>query len=373
MSVRDYRNHIESILSAADVALDGSRPWDVKVKNSNLYRRVLARGSLGFGEAYMEGWWECGAMDQLIDRLLRVKLNEQFKSFVLVVASLKARLMNCQSTRRAFQVGEQHYNVGNDLYRRMLDERMIYSCGYWKDAADLDQAQEQKLDMTCRKLQLERGQKVLDIGCGWGGTAKFMAERYGVEVVGVTISTEQAKLAKENCAGLPVDIRVLDYRRLEGTFDRIVSIGMFEHVGYKNYHTYFSKVADLLAEDGIFLLHTIGSSTSNNRTDPWIDRYIFPNGMLPSIRQISEACEGLFVMEDWHNFGPDYDKTLMAWHQNFTDAWSSGLSKGYSERFRRMWEFYLLSCAGSFRSRSNQLWQVVLSKHGLVDGYDCPR
>jgi cyclopropane-fatty-acyl-phospholipid synthase len=372
MSVSEDRKQIEAILSAADIALDGSRPWDVRVKNSQLYQRVLARGSLGFGEAYMEGWWECSAMDQLIDRLLRVNLNEQFKSIVLVVASLKARLMNRQSRRRAFQVGEQHYNIGNDLYRHMLDKRMIYSCGYWKGATNLDQAQEQKLDLTCRKLKLERGQRVLDIGCGWGGTAKFMAENYGVEVVGVTISTEQAKLAKENCVGLPIDIRVQDYRTLKGRFERIVSIGMIEHVGYKNYQTYFSKVADLLTDDGIFLLHTIGSSTSCNRTDPWIDRYIFPNGMVPSARQISEAYEGLFVMEDWHNFGPNYDKTLMAWHRNFTDAWPL-LRNHYSERFRRMWEFYLLSCAGSFRSRSNHLWQIVLSRNGLVGGYDCPR
>jgi cyclopropane-fatty-acyl-phospholipid synthase len=372
MSANEYRKRIQTVLDAADIVIDGSRPWDIKVKNSLLYRRVLARGSLGFGEAYMDDWWECSAMDQLIERLLRFDLDEHFKSIHMLIASLKARIMNRQSEKRAFQVGEKHYNVGNDLYRLMLDQRMIYSCGYWKGATDLDHAQEQKLDMTCRKLKLEKGQKVLDIGCGWGGTAKFMAENYGVEVVGVTISTEQAKLAKENCKGLPVDIRVEDYRKLKGEFDRIVSIGMFEHVGYKNYSSYFHKVSDLLKDDGIFLLHSIGTNTSTNRTDPWIDRYIFPNGMLPSVKQISEAHEGLFVMEDWHNFGPDYDKTLMAWYANFTAAWPE-LSKTYSERFRRMWEFYLLSCAGSFRSRSIQLWQVVFTKHGLVGGYVCPR
>ncbi len=225
----------------------------------------MAQGSLGFGEAYMDGWWDCEALDQLIDRLLRSKLDENFKTVVLVIAALKAKLMNRQSIKRAYQVGEQHYNAGNDLYRLMLDERMIYSCAYWKNAGNLNEAQEHKLDLTCRKLRLEKGQKVLDIGCGWGGTARFMAERYGVEVVGVTISTEQAKLAKENCAGLPVDIRVQDYRTLDGKFDRIVSIGMFEHVGYKNYQTYFSKVAELLDDEGIFLLHTIGGNRRRPR------------------------------------------------------------------------------------------------------------
>ncbi len=372
MSANEFKKKIETMLESADVVIGGDRPWDIQVKNNELYKRVLAQGSLGFGEAYMDGWWDCEAMDQLIDRLLRAKLDENFKTMVLVIAALKAKLMNRQSMKRAYQVGEQHYNAGNDLYRQMLDERMIYSCAYWKNASDLSEAQEHKLDLTCRKLKLEKGQKVLDIGCGWGGTAKFMAERYGVEVVGVTISTEQAKLAKENCAGLPVDIRVQDYRTLDGKFDRIVSIGMFEHVGYKNYQTYFSKVAELLDDDGIFLLHTIGGNRPTTKTDPWIDKYIFRNGMLPSTSQICDAYEGLFVMEDWHNFGPDYDRTLMAWYENFTAAWPQ-LSSAYGERFKRMWDFYLLSCAGSFRARINQLWQIVLTKNGLVGGYDCPR
>ncbi len=372
MTDTSLRNRIQTMLRHADVVINGKRPWDIQVKNSRLYRRVLAQGSLGFGEAYMDGWWDTESLDQLIARLLKARLDEKFKSFVILMAAFKAKLLNCQSPRRAYYVGEKHYNVGNDLYRRMLDSRMIYSCGYWKNAQTLETAQRDKLDLTCRKLHLQAGQKVLDIGCGWGGTARYMAENYGVEVVGVTISTAQAELAREYCHGLPVEIRVQDYRDLQGSFDRAVSIGMFEHVGYKNYRTYFKKIMELLKGDGLFLLHTIGGNTPAERTDPWIDRYISPNGMIPSAQQICAGFEGLFILEDWHNFGLDYDKTLLAWHENFENAWPE-LSGKYDERFRRMWKYYLLSSAGSFRARENQLWQLILSKQGLPEGYQFQR
>lgn len=372
MTDNSLRRRIEALLDHADVTINGQRPWDIQVKNTTFYRRVLAQGSLAFGETYMDGWWETEALDQLITRLLKARLDEKIRSFVVLMAAFKAKLLNCQSTRRAFQVGERHYNISNTLYQRMLDSRMIYSCGYWKNAADLDQAQLNKLHLTCRKLHLEPGQKVLDIGCGWGGTAKFMTLEYGVEVLGVTISTAQAELARENCQGLPVEIRVQDYRELDGAFDRVVSIGMFEHVGHKNYRTYFRKVAELLKDDGLFLLHTIGGNTPAEHTDPWIDKYIFPNGTIPSAQQVCRAFEGFFVLEDWHNFGLDYDKTLMAWHANFHRAWPE-LKADYDERFQRMWDYYLLSSAGSFRARNNQLWQIVLSRKGLPEGYHFPR
>ena len=372
MTDAGLRKHTENMLHHADVVIDGKRSWDIQVKNNRLYRRVFAQGSLGFGEAYMDGWWDSKSPDQLITHLIHARLNKQFKSFTIFMAALKAKLLNCQSARRAYYVGEKHYNVGNDLYKRMLDSKMIYSCGYWKNAQTLDDAQKDKLELTCRKLHLEKGQKVLDIGCGWGGAACYMAENYGVEVVGITISTAQAELAKENCRDLPIEIRMQDYRTLQGSFDRIVSIGMFEHVGYKNYRTYFKKVAELLKDDGLFLLHTIGGNTPAERTDPWIDRYIFPNGMIPSAQQICTAFEGYFILGDWHNFGLDYDKTLMAWHNNFEHAWPE-IQADYDERFHRMWNYYLLSSAGSFRARDNQLWQIVLSRQGLPKGYHFSR
>ncbi len=367
-----YRGKVAELLARADIAIDGERPWDMRVHDPGLYRRVLAQGSLGLGEAYMDGWWDCPRLDEFFHRILTAGLDEAVKSFGLALCSLRARLGNRQSVSRAFQVGERHYDIGNDLYRGMLDSRMIYSCGYWDGARDLDQAQEYKLDLVCRKLQLAPGQRLLDIGCGWGGLARFAAERYGMRVTGVTISREQAELAQEVCRGLPVEIRLQDYRSLDEPFDRIVSIGMFEHVGCKNYRTFMRVAEKCLKDDGLFLLHTIGANTSLYATDPWLDRYIFPNGMLPSAAQITRAGEGLFMLEDWHSFGPDYDRTLMAWWRNFENAWPQ-LAPHYGVRFQRMWRYYLLCSAAAFRARSNQLWQIVFSRKGAPEGYRAPR
>ncbi len=363
-----YRKRIEELFTRADVAVDGNRPWDITVSNENLFRRMLAHGSLGFGEAYMDGWWDCERIDQLICRLLGAGVDRQVRTCGAVLASIRARLSNRQTPARSLRVGKLHYDIGNDLYQLMLDSRMIYSCAYWKDAATLDAAQEDKLDLICRKLRLEPGMRLLDIGCGWGGLAGFAAERYGVEVVGVTISREQVSLAVERCRGLPVRIRLQDYRELDESFDRIVSVGMFEHVGYKNYRTFMFVVDRCLKKGGLFLLHTIGGNRPVATTDPWIERYIFPNGMLPSADRITSSIEGLFILEDWHNFGPDYDMTLMAWWRRFEDAWPH-LEGRYGERFHRMWRYYLLSCAGAFRARVNHLWQVVLAKDGACGCY----
>jgi cyclopropane-fatty-acyl-phospholipid synthase len=286
----------------------------------------------------------------------------------MVISYLKACVLNCQCRRRAFQVGEQHYDTGNDLFRLMLDDRMVYSCAYWQDAKNLNEAQEAKLDLICRKLRLAPGMRLLDIGCGWGSLLRFAARRYGVEAVGVTVSREQAELARQRCAGLPIEVRLQDYREISDTFDAIVSVGMFEHVGYKNYRTFMKVVRHCLSDEGLFLLHTIAANQTSRTCDPWFDKYIFPNGMLPSIRQVGSAIEGLLIMEDWHNFGISYDRTLMAWHDNFQRHWPI-LKEKYSERFRRMWCFYLLSLAGAFRARHTQVWQVVMSPSGKIGGY----
>jgi cyclopropane-fatty-acyl-phospholipid synthase len=278
---------------------------------------------------------------------------------------LQTLLFNNQKKSRAFIVGEQHYDLGNDLFSLMLDKELNYTCGYWKDVHDLESAQSAKLRLVCEKLNLKPGQKILDIGCGFGAFARFAVENYQVSVVGVTISKNQKKLADERCKGLPIEIRIQDYRDINEQFDNIVSLGMFEHVGYKNYQTYMDIVQRCLRDSGLFLLHTIGNNTSVTYANSWITKYIFPNGMLPSITQIGTACEGKFVMEDWHNFGPDYEKTLLVWHENFNRHWPE-LKSNYSERFKRMWDYYLLSCAGAFRARTLQLWQIVLSKTGIL-------
>jgi cyclopropane-fatty-acyl-phospholipid synthase len=364
----NFRNKIEQLLSFADIKIGGNRPWDLQVHNDDFYARLLAEGSLGLGESYMDGWWDCDRLDKFFHRILRAELDTKVKTRTEFFEVLKSKLLNLQKPSRAFQIGQRHYDIGNNLYRYMLGERLIYSCGYWKNASILDEAQEAKLDLVCRKLGLRPGMRVLDIGCGWGGTAKFAAERYQVEVVGITVSEQQAKFGKELCRGLPVDIRLQDYRNIEETFDRILSIGMFEHVGYKNYTTFMRIVRNCLKDRGLFLLQTIGGIRSVTRNDPWIERYIFPNSMLPSAKQICSAIEGVFVLEDWHSFGPDYDKTLMEWFRNFHENWDI-LKEYYDERFYRMWKYYLLSCAGSFRARKNQLWQIVLSANGVPGGY----
>ena len=360
--------HLINLLKHADVAVNGSRPWDLHVHDERVFERTLTHGSLGFGESYMDGWWDCDAIDEMLTRVFHSDMDSQVRNWRTLLIVLGARLRNAQRKSKAFEIGERHYDVGNELYQAMLDPRMTYTCGYWKDATTLAQAQEAKLDLVCQKIGLKPGMRVLDIGCGWGSFAIFAAQRYGVKVVGVTVSREQVALARERAGGLPVEFLLQDYRDVQGPFDAIVSLGMFEHVGYKNYRTYMQTVHRLLPEHGLFLLHTIGGNRSVQATDPWIERYIFPNSMLPSIKQIGDSIEGLFVMEDWHNFGPDYDKTLQQWYANIERAWAE-LGDRYDERFQRMWRFYLLSSAATFRARRNQLWQVVLSKGGLPQGY----
>jgi cyclopropane-fatty-acyl-phospholipid synthase len=333
---------------------------------------VLAHGSLGLGESYMDGWWDVEDLDGFLFKLIDARLDEKVGTLDDAWLYLKARFVNLQRGRRAFVIGERHYDLGNDLFQAMLGKRLVYSCGYWKDATDLDAAQEAKLDLVCRKLGLEPGMRVLDIGCGWGEALRFAAERHGVSGVGVTVSHEQAEFAAGLCRGLPIDIRVQDYREVDERFDRVFSIGMFEHVGVKNYRTYFDVARRCTADDGLFLLHCIGSNVSSNHTDPWIAKYIFPNSMLPSAEQIANCVEGVFVIEDWHNFGADYDRTLMAWRANFDAAWPR-LAARYGERFRRMWRFYLSASAAVFRARRDQLWQLVLSPGGVPGGYRAPR
>jgi cyclopropane-fatty-acyl-phospholipid synthase len=359
----------EKILSLAGIKINGNNPWDIKVHNEKFYRRVLTQGSLGLGESYMDEWWECEKLDEFFYRILSFQLERKVKQNLrLLFRLLMSSILNKPSKRKAFQIGEKHYDIGNELFKNMLDKRMVYSCAYWKDAGSLDEAQEAKLDLICQKLRLQPGMKILDIGCGWGSFAKYAAEKYQVQVIGVTVSKEQVELGNSFCKGLPVEIRFQDYRDVNDTFDHVVSLGMFEHVGYKNYRTYMNVVRRCLKDDGLFLLHTIGGNESVTTTDPWIGKYIFPNSMLPSIKQIGRAIEGLFVMEDWHNFSADYDKTLMTWYRNFQKNWDKIRSK-YDKRFYRMWKYYLLSCAGSFRARKNQLWQIVLSKTGVPGGY----
>jgi len=370
----DRDRHARALLANADIIVNGARSWDMQISHPATLDRILSQGSLGLGESYMDGWWDCGRIDELVCKVLQARLDEQAGHPGWWWAVVRARLTNLQSLRRAWQVGRVHYDLGNDLYAAMLDPSMAYSCGYWAQAEDLAQAQHDKLELVCRKLQLAPGMTLLDIGCGWGSLMLHAARHHGVHCVGLTVSRQQAAWGLARAQGLPVRFELMDYRQFnpEGRmrFDRVASIGMFEHVGHKNYPTYFDMVRRSLSDDGLFVLHTIGKNRSGTNIDPWINRYIFPNGELPSMAELAGAAEN-FVVEDWHNFGADYDRTLMAWHARFEAAWS-GLKRQYDERFYRMWRYYLLCCAGTFRARDNQLWQLVLSPRGVPGGYRRP-
>ena len=371
MSQKALERYAHTLLELTGININGPHPWDIQVNDSQLFARIFKQGSLGLGESYIEGGWDCPRLDLFFERVIKANIKNKL-SKIMILKFIFLKFFNAQTKKKAREVGLKHYDLGNELFSAMLDKRMNYTCGYWRDANNLDDAQLQKLELTCKKLMLRPNLKVLDIGCGFGALARHAAEKYGVEVVGITISKEQAEFARQNCAGLPVEIRLQDYREVNEKFDRVVSLGMFEHVGRLNYRTYMRKVHECLKDDGLFLLHTIGNNISTHAGDAWITKYIFPNGMLPSIAQIGKASERLLVMEDWHNFGADYDKTLMAWQANFQRHWDS-LKSIYDQRFYRLWNYYLLSCAGIFRARRTQLWQIMFSKNGVAGGYLPPR
>ena len=369
------KQKMRELLSIADVKINGKRPWDIQIHNEDFYQRVLSQGALGLGESYMDGWWDVKNLDEFFNHILKAELDRKVKTSSFLLQTVKAIVMNPQRKSKAFEIGEHHYDIGNELYKIMLDKRLTYTCGYWKNSKNLDSAQEAKLDLVCRKIGLKPGMTVLDIGCGWGSFAKYAAEKYRAKVTGITVSKAQVELGKKLCKGLPVKFKLMDYRDVTGKYDRVVSLGMIEHVGYKNYRRYMEIVNNVLKDGGLFLLHTIGSNISVKSNNAWTEKYIFPNSMVPSASQLAKAYEGLFVMEDWHNFGKDYDKTLMEWHKNFNKNWKklNEKHKEYDERFKRMWNYYLLSSAGGFRSRKSQLWQIVLSKNGILNGYNSIR
>ena len=362
--MQKHKKVIEPLLLEVGITINGADPWDVQVRDERLYTRVLKDGSIGLGESYMEGWWDCVRIDEFICRLLKGDMEEKIRrNLRTLLCYLSARIFNQQSPARADIVARRHYDLGNDLFFSFLDPCNQYSCAYFQGTDDLTIAQQKKLDLICRKIDLQPKDRVLDIGCGWGGYARYAAEHYGCEVTGVNLSEEQIRYAGDYCKNLPVKILREDYRQIEGSFDKIVSVGMFEHVGKKNYRTFMKVVHRCLNEGGIFLLHTIGSNISRVNCDPWINRYIFPNGVLPSIAQISKSVEGLFVIEDIHNLGLHYEKTLLVWNDRFQKAWTR-LADRYDRVFKRMWEYYLLSCAGAFRARHIQVWQIVMTKSG---------
>ncbi len=365
---------VRELFGLAGIEFGGSRPGDIQVHDPRFYERVLRGSSLGFGEAYMDGWWDTAALDVTIEKICRADLKRKIAgSWRLRALAVKAVVLNLQHKSRSGASVEAHYDIGNDLYTRMLDERMVYTCGYWKHARTLQEAQDAKLDLVARKLGLKPGMRVLDLGCGWGGFASWAAEKYGCSVLGVTLSKDQVALGNSlwgpSGKGLDVELRLCDYRDVHGTFDRVVSIGMMEHVGPKNYGEMIGVIDRCLVDDGVALVHTIANNRSLRHGTAWIEKYIFPNAVAPSLAQIGRALEGRFVLEDLHNIGPDYDPTLMAWWQNFDRTYSE-IADRYDTKFYRMWKFYLLAAAGAARARDGQLYQMVLTKTGRAQP-DC--
>jgi cyclopropane-fatty-acyl-phospholipid synthase len=360
---RNAAEVIREALAGAGITVGGDAPWDIQVKDSRTYGRIMRAGTIGVGESFTEGWWDCQALDQMIERAVRGNLYGVLaKSWAMRAQLVRSRLFNLQATR-AFEVGERHYDVGNDLYREMLGPRMMYTCAYFKETDSLDAAQEAKLDLVCRKIGLSPGMRVLDLGCGWAGFAAFAAERYGASVVGYTVSREQAAWAQERYAALPIEIRLEDYRHATGSYDAVVSIGLMEHVGPKNHRGYMQLAARRLGPGGRAFIHTIGGASPRTQIDPWFDKYIFPNAAIPTLGQLATAMEEILVPEDVQNIGPHYDRTLMAWWANFDAAWPR-LRDKYGDTFYRMWKFYLLVSAAYFRTRQHNLYQIVATPAG---------
>jgi cyclopropane-fatty-acyl-phospholipid synthase len=366
LSALDDRRAAElcrEILAKADIVAGGNRPWDIQVHDERLWVRLLRDGHLGLGEAYVDGYWDCEQLDVMLSKMVHARLYREVQSnWPLLAYAVKTRIFNLQALR-PYEIAEKHYDIGNDLYEAMLDRRMQYTCGYWRHAEDLGAAQEAKLDLVCRKLGLEPGMRVLELGCGWGGFAMFAAERYGAHVTGYNVSKEQIAWARERIGSLPIELHLDDYRNATGTYDAVVSIGLFEHVGPKNYRAYMELVDRCLVPEGTALVHTIGSNRTRAHMDPWFDRYIFPNAVFPTLGGICDAMEDLLVPEDVQNIGEHYDRTLMAWWENFDRAWPS-LRARYGDRFYRVWRYYLLCSAATFRSRFLQLYQVVFTRQG---------
>lgn len=365
VDTKSAEHTVRELFGLAGITVGGKQPGDIQVHNREFYPRLLQQASMGLGESYMDGWWETDALEIFIEKVLRADLKNKIKGdWRLWLLPAKAVLFNLQSRARAYQVAEAHYDIGNELYQRMLDKRMVYTCGYWKGVTTLEAAQEQKLDLVCRKVGLKPGMRVLDLGCGWGGFAGYAAEKYGVSVVGVSVSKEQVSLAKELWKGLPVEFRLDDYRSVQGSFDAVVSIGMAEHIGYKNHRTMMEVIHRSLKPEGVALVHTIANNVSRIHGIPFIEKYIFPNACAPSLAQLGKAIEGLLVCEDLQNIGPDYFHTLMAWWRNFDAAWPELRGARYDERFYKMWKFYLLAAAGASKGRDGQLYHLVLTRTG---------
>lgn len=375
---------VKSLLAKAEITINGTKPWDIQIHDVRCYDRFLKDRSLGFGEAYMDGWWDAYTLDETVAKIVQAKIEDQLQfNKNLALYLLKRKMFSPSAQKHSHMDVSRHYDFGHELFEAMLDPDLNYSCGYWKNLGNpqtawkiprnLRKAQQAKLAHVCRKLLLKKGLRILDIGCGWGNVLAYATTHFGVRATGVTLSKRQASYIKNHMKGHAIKILSEDFREIEHVlYDRIVSIEMIEHLTYRYYALYFKKVASLLKSDGVFLLQTIGANKTKYANDPWVEKYIFPNTHIPSLAQIAKEVENLFVVEEVENFGAYYYPTLMSWFRNFHKNWKRLAimnNEKYNDRFYRMWKFYLLASAGCFKAGKLQLWQIVFSKRNTLGVY----
>jgi cyclopropane-fatty-acyl-phospholipid synthase len=342
----------------------GEPQAEVVIHDPAVLARMIFRPSLAFGEAYMHGDVEVhGDLLKLLEGFYRTYPALAARQPMRTVEWVR-RLPHPTGIRRAAANAQHHYDIGNGFYRLWLDPSLTYSCAYFtSDEDDITRAQRQKLELLCRKARLEAGQHILDIGCGWGSLLFHAVEEFGVHATGLTPAMQQTCHIHEQAAQRQLADRIEavphDWRQIVGQFDRIISVGMFEHVGREQYRAFFRKWRSMLAPGGLSILHTIGRMSAE-RGDPWINRYIFPGGYLPTLAQIAEGAAGAGLrVVDVENLAPHYARTLAHWAENYLAVWDKVVDM-YDEIFARMWWLYLNGAQAAFRWGGLQLWQVVL-------------
>jgi cyclopropane-fatty-acyl-phospholipid synthase len=370
--IKSEKETVETFLNECEIQIDGANQGDIIVKDDRFYSMCINYGELGFGESYMYGYWDSKNLYETLYNGIKNchKVSYMNLNSIAFNRYFNNMFYNNQTIDKASADVQAHYNKGNDLYERMLDKtNMQYTCGFFQDTNDLETAQIQKLNIIAQKLNLKPGEKLLDIGCGWGNLINFMTTNYGVKGIGITISSEQLKFCKEKYKdNKNAEFLLIDYRNIpdDMKFDKIVSVGMFEHVGKKNFEEYFDIVYKHLNDDGLALIHTMGQQSKMiNATahSEWIDKYIFPGGEIPDWEDLSKIISKRFFIHDWHNFGKYYARTFEAWYNNINKRWNE--IPNYNEEFRRMWNFYLVSFIVNFDLCRLLLFQILISKKCL--------
>ena len=373
---------VRDLFSQVEIEVNGSNPWDPQVHNPAAYNMMVSRGSVGLGETYMHGYWDCEQLDQFFARVTSVDLRKLIPvNFPTVSLAVGAYLKNRQLPKAAWEVGRMHYDLPDEVWEATLDSAMTGSCAYYRNPTDtLEEAQLNKCRMTLDKVGLKSGHSLLDIGVGWAAFSGLAAQEYGAHPIGITVSEGQKAYIHKRY-GEAIDVRVNPWQETElrEPVDCIVSAEMFEHVGSDNYRSFFEFCRRSIKEDGLMNLHTIVRHTPSKHIDPWMDKYIYPGGCIPTLGQITTAVHGLFHVVDVHDIGGHYPATLRAWMDNFRRNWDSVKSLGSArlgmdpEVFCRMWLYHYMASAGGFMSSRISVHQIVLSPNGVPGRYQSIR